>query len=457
MATNHNNDAPKQDHCKSASTTSILDRSPVISFPVPSKLTTNWLLKKAPVVLAKHLVYTRGLWPMSVPQLSLLQQQQQQQQQDEELETIRRQPRPPTEPTGGDPFRTANAGGSRKPQAAIGSNNSKRRRLATANGVNASLRRKQQQATGQMTRLFDEWTRVAADDDNNGNRNKHTSFDGPVGQFQQHHNHRRHSHSHHGRRQTQQTDAPRFLLISLGPSYGRSRELYLLDFQSLIDDDDLDNDGASGRDGENNTQATREQEQKMEAMLARKLVSALMNHHGDNDQQRPLATNSLPPSASPSFRLWFTAGFRHRGKHGNGEAASIFSAPNHDDDDNDNGTIDFPARLAPPSAAASAPSPFSTASWIPRSGFPLAEERTPKRRSPSRSQSLVTIRFQRSRKRHQQQPSAPRDESNGNHYNDSNSERARNDTNSTAPPMLRPTSEQLTWMSLSTCLKGFRL
>ena len=363
------------------------DESIVVPFPVPSILATKWLIRTAPVVLAQHLVYTRGMWPMSVPQLLLLEQQEKTNQESSNRDSI--------------------ANHNRSERNAKETTKIKRQRLNHSSRANPSLRRKQQLATDQIHRLSDEWTKFAALasnlDDQNEDQCKHTKL-------------------------------PKFLLILLGSSYTRGRELYLLDFQSLIDGDESTNGSASN---DNSTTCfTQEKEQKYKAMLARKLVSALMNYRSDDG--RPSVANSLPAPTSPSFRLWFTAGFENR------LARDDFA------------NADEPLTSSSTGEAGYIPSAhdstLSTVSWIPRAKFPLSKQK-PQSRSSSRTQSLITIRFVRSQKlsrpKHQQpthQDAIQR-----------GSEEARDNHIATALNLLHSTLEQLTWMSLSTHVKGFRL
>lgn len=332
----------------------------VIPFPVPPILTTSWLIKMVPIVLAQHLVYARGMWPMSVPQLLLLQQQQQDKSNQESNQ---------------------NRFGSESRKI----ENNKRQRLNRTSRINPSLRRKQQRATDQINRLSDEWAGYV---------------DGMATDY----------------KEEQRDKLPKFLLILLGSSYTRGREMYLLDFQSLIDGDGTD---------AANPSFTEEQEQKYKVMLARKLVSALMNHKSD---QGTSITNSLPSPTSPSFRLWFTAGFENGHPRDN-----VSKAPLESDD----GISDYTIPALDDTA--------STLSWIPRTKFPGSNPKPQSRRS-SQTQSLVTIRFVRSSKQTQGKPQQ--------NLNQKQREHTSMDTAST---VLHPSSEQLSWMSLATHVKGFRL
>ncbi|VEU42557.1 unnamed protein product [Pseudo-nitzschia multistriata] len=231
--------------------------------------------------------------------------------------------------------------------------------------------------------------------------------------------------------------SPRYLLISLGPSYERSEELYLLDFDSIIDDDrdsncnDIEPKGLS-----------HEKAERMEATLARKLISALMNQPGRGNEESVL--QSLPKATSPSFRLYFTAGFK---------TPDSGVAPTNADDvpatterhaqsgctsnalvqENDPPLLGIHVNLT------------SLKSWIPRKRFPLLQ-RHYQSRSSSRVQSLVTIRFQRSPLRQQQE-----------NYTDEKKIGERLGTTPTTSPQMHPASNELTWMSSSASIKGFRL
>ena len=347
----------------------------IISIPIPSMVSTDWLLRTAPIALARHLIYVRGLWPMSVQQLLLLLQQQQ----DNNDNIIHsgdnsdsNHDKTNNNRNNGDTDNDTTANKRRR----MNNTNTKKKRTK----INPSLRRKQTKAMDQITRLCDEW-RLAL----------------TVNQQQQ---------------QKIKQKLPLFLLISLGPSYGQSRELYLLDFQSLIYDDDddtvaVDNNETDKENNSNNNSYAKEQ--KLEATLMRKLVGALMNAEGENS-----LSNSLPCKSSPRFRLWFTAGFKI--------TTTIANSANENKYINDTtaaGDDDHAAFI----------SSSSTISWIPRTRFPRLSKQIVQSKTSSRKQSLVTIRFHRRRQQQQQ------------HQN----------------PLLQPTSEQLTWMSLTTGVKGFRL
>ena len=337
----------------------------------------------APIVLAQHLVYARGMWPLSVPQLLMLQQQQLQDKSNQENSEYH-----------------SNHGRFESYTKKI--ENSKRRRLNQTNRINPSLRRKQQRATDQINRLSEEWA---------------SYVDGIPNTTDQ--------------KEQQCDNLPRFLLILLGSSYTRGRELYLLDFQSLIDRDE--NDAAIP-----SSSFTAEQEQKYKIMLTRKLVSALINHSSNEGAS---VTNSLPATTSPSFRLWFTAGFEK--EHPRDDFADATKPLESDDGTINNG-------ISTHDTTPNVTSAFSIASWIPRTKFPYSIPK-PQSRPSSKAQSLITIQFVRSSKQPQRNQKQHSSQQEGN--------RANREANSkdTASIVLSPTSAQLSWMSLASHVKGFRL
>ena len=340
----------------------------------------------APIVLAQHLVYARGMWPMSVPQLLMLQQQQQQQLQDKSNQENREY--------------HSNYGRFGNDTKKI--KNSKRRRLDQTSRINPSLRRKQQRATDQINRLSEEWASYVDGIPNATDQKEH-----------------------------QCDNLPRFLLILLGSSYTRGRELYLLDFQSLIDRDE--NDAAIP-----SASFTQEQEQKYKIMLARKLVSALINHSSNEGAS---VTNTLPATTSPSFRLWFTAGFEK--EHPRDDFVDATEPLESDGRTSNNG-------ISTHDTISSATSTFSIASWIPRTKFPYSIPK-PQSRPSSKLQSLITIQFVRSSKQPQRSQKQHSSQQEGIRIN---GEATSKDT---AAIVLSPTSTQLSWMSLASHVKGFRL
>jgi hypothetical protein len=356
---NNNDDNNNSNNIKSDN-----NNEEVVSIPIPTTVSSDWLLQTAPIALARHLMYVRGLWPMSVQQLLLLLQQEGEDNNNNNNNNNSNNRRGDNSDcktcdrnNGGDSTDNDTAANKRR---RMNNKNTKKRTK-----INPSLRRKQTKAMDQITRLCDEW-RLAL----------------TVNQQQQ----------------KIKQKLPLFLLISLGPSYGQSRELYLLDFQSLIDDDGDDTIIAVDTNEANkeNNYSHHAKEQKLEATLMRKLVGALMNAEGDNS-----LSNSLPCKSSPRFRLWFTAGFK------------ITAATTTTNDD---------------------------ISWIPRTRFPLLSKKIIQSKSSSRKQSLVTIRFhRRQQQQHQHQ-----------HQHQHQQQQQQNS-------LLEPTSEQLTWMSLTTGVKGFRL
>ena len=372
------------------------DSSIVIIFPVPQILTMHWLLRTAPVVLARHLVYARGLWPISVPQLMLqLRQQENNERRAQRAYCI-----------------NSNDDSDSKNQISV---NTKRRRLNNSSRTNLSLRKKQQRAIDQITRLNNEWARYAdaATDASERLSPLPPSLNLPTRSYHQ--------------------QTPRFVLISLGSSYGQGSELFLLDFQSLIHEEHT-----CGSIKNDCRRLTKKQQEKFERILTQKLVSVLMKE--TDDDEGPSLANSLPAPTSSSFRLWVTAGFENKYTSGG------FQEPISSKNVGKTGCVPRPMDETGCSSLPSSPSPLSTVTWIPRTKFPLLKQKS-KSRASSRKNSIITIRFSRGQKDQQSKC-----ETNGN-----DNENARCVRNSNAKKLLFPTSDQVSWMSLSTYLTGFRL
>lgn len=394
-----------------------ISNNEVVSIPIPSTISTDWVIRTAPTVLARHLMYVRGLWPMPASQLFLLLR---------EGNSIR----------SGDGKNEETSLLSTATNATNDHDNmaNKRRRVNIADTTkrtktNPSLRRKQTRALDQITRLCDEHICSLA--------------------------------IFNGLHQNQQHKLPLFLLISLGSSYGKSRELYLLDFQSLIDNDnDNDNnetttmtinatnnknvttavsfapstnmtDGSTDRENHNinDNNCSHAKEQKLEATLTRKLLSALMN--GEKS-----LTNSLPCKSSRTFRLFFTIGFITKRNDIDEVVGATADTVGNDDDDGKKFTGPYPIPDTSSEHTAFLSSP--TTSWIPRKGFAMPKQKYS--RSSTRNQSLVTIRFHR---RQREQPRSRNEDD--------------NDNDGARSSLVQPTSEKLTWMSLTTSVKGFGL
>jgi len=191
-------------------------------------------------------------------------------------------------------------------------------------------------------------------------------------------------------------------------------------------------DGSTNKENHiiNDTNCRHAKEQKLEATLTRKLLSALMI--GEKS-----LTNSLPCKSSRTFRLFFTVGFKITKRNDIDEVvgATADTIGNDDDDDDENKySVPYPF----PDAASDHTAFLSshTTSWIPRKGLVMPKQKHS--RSSTRNKSLVTIRF------HRQQRQQPRSRNEGDH------DRAR-------PSLVQPTSEKLIWMSLTTSVKGFGL
>ena len=155
-----------------------------------------------------------------------------------------------------------------------------------------------------------------------------------------------------------------------------------------------------------------------------------MNHSGNDG--RSSVINSLPTSTSPSFRLWISIGFENQ------------------PDSKDTSSICYDdSLLSNSSTRRTESSPLSTVSWIPRNKFPLMKKTLSK--PIRRQQSMVTIRFFRSQKQNRSM-----EQHNANQIvNDSNGEEAG--CNLASSHLQHTKLEQMTWMSLSSCVKGFRL
>ena len=187
------------------------DTIPFVSFPVPVSVPTPWLVKTSVMILVKHLLYVRGLLPMTVEQLDATQRDDLANNQDP--------------------------------------------RVNRRNKLSPSMRRSIRKEQQQMQNLFQEWERIVD--------SKPTNL--------------------------------AFILISLGPSYNQSQELYLLDVQSLHWNE---SSPVERREKENDDSTKL---RRLEATLGRRLISTAMNQDGT-----PL--HQLSSKASPSFRLWLALG-----------------------------------------------------------------------------------------------------------------------------------------------------
>jgi hypothetical protein len=220
-----------------------------------------------------------------------------------------------------------------------------------------------------------------------------------------------------------QDQHPAFVLISLGPSFTQSRELYLLDLQAWEwhppPGPSLDHNShtlpSHHVSVDDNCGSIR-----MEGMLARRLISSLM-------MQDDCPTNTLPSKSSPSFRLWLTVAYDRehrcqgssspveRGADGIGRCTTI----NH-----------------PPDLDGILPE------FIHRPRLPLmSSSETTLRATPIRPQNVVSIQLIR-KTHHQRQYKIEVDQE----------QQLENATS-----ILEPTSSRLIWMSLPTSIKGFRL
>jgi hypothetical protein len=223
--------------------------------------------------------------------------------------------------------------------------------------LSPSLRRKIRQSYEQICRLFDEWKSV-------------------------------------GGGWSSATEMPSFVLISIGPSFSQSRELYVLDIQSLL----MTTTPANGEIGATDTPSG----SKLESTLARRLLSTLLN----DDKNSPL--QELPSKSSPSFRLWICLGILTKKEQQNrpmGDSHPLDHLP----------------------------------SWcITRpNGCPQPpRKRHHSRKQRSSSNVVVYINIQKKEKNNDDKTS-------------------NNDVFLRHHDVFK--SDQITWVSLPTCLKGFRL
>lgn len=323
---------------------------PSISLPVPPSVPSDWLIQTTPLILVKYLLYTRGLIPMTVDQL----------------------------------YSWASGEGH---TSNIGTSRSR---------TPPSVRRRIERSRTEISQLFHQWT----------------SLESSWKMLHQHHP-REGSSQRPSEIQHPIPHHPAFVLISLGPSFIRSRELYLLDLQSWewqsqsppFDDDESHASLVSGADDDSRSR-------RMEGILARRLISTLIN---DDD----CPANALPAKSSPSFRLWLTLGFdkeHHNCELSPGGADGIeYSTTSH-------------------------PLPMDVDGILPafirRSRLPLVSSRPKIRTTRTGTPGVVSIRLTRRIQQHQCTVEEEKELYTSN---------------------LEPTSSRLIWMSLPTCIKGFRL
>ncbi|KAG7372520.1 hypothetical protein IV203_018663 [Nitzschia inconspicua] len=305
-----------------------------IPFQVPISIPTDWLIHTSVVILMKHLLYARGLFPMTVDQLLL----------DAEVEDT-------TTTT----IKTTNS-----------SHNLAQRSWSSSNS--SSLRRSMRKAREQVQRLTTEW--------NSWHKMMISNGESCNGHEQQ----------------------LAFVLISIGPSYTQSRELYVMDVQGLV--------------GDVRTEAI--MDGRVEGTLTRRLLGTLLNH-----DKSPL--QDLPGQNSPSYRMWISFGIQSLSIRT--ECGSMPSSMSlHQMDEN-----------CCPSKSSSIDGCNKRnlfATLIGRRSFPI--------RAASQKSGCVCIRLNR--------PPNNRS-SNG---NDSAS------TGQTEDEPLHPSSDSIAWFSLPTSIKGFR-
>lgn len=379
----------------------------IVSIPVTSTVSADWILRTAPMILLRHLLYARGLFPTPVDVLKVDSNTMDRIVHDPNGEILSSTPvttSTTTTTTTPGYYENENGGEANKRQRLLQRENACRR----AN-INPSVRRKQRLALDQITSLCDEWT---------------TFWDDLKKEQQE-----------------QEQILPLFILLSLGRSYSQSRELYFFDLQSLminnndeynvVDDNGSVKSSTRSDAGIHNSNSSHShgdsqgytKEQKLESILTRKLVSALMDC---------ASSNSLPCRSSRTFRLYFSVGFKTDDANNfQNNNEGIVDGNNHATTNNNNEKVVDPilsTKLLPSSYISHTPS------WISRTRLPVSERK--KSRCNSQKQSIVTIRFHR-----RQQQRDVQSRNNGD----------------TVLPLASPESEGLTWMSLPTSVKGYRL
>jgi hypothetical protein len=369
------------------------------------------LLQRVPLILVKHLLYTRGMIPMSVDQLFSYDSSSG----DKE--------------TTGRGVGTVPACGGSAAEAA-----------SRITGADPSLRRKVGRTRRQICELCDQWRLLES-----------------WWTTQYSHLHQYDQDDRHGQcapsevpNQTLPSGRPAFVLISVGLSYTRSCELYLLDLQSWKWHPSSSPSSSNDANDDSRTPpspppppssggSVDEANRRMEAILARRLVSFLM-------MKEDCLISSQPKKTSPSNRLWLTLGFssgRHRVCEPSPSGAAAAAATTAADGSLVCDDVAFTSEAActrenDGSEAARRETNGITFELIQRTRFPLSSVTSSKKASPR--SLVVSIRLHNRGDR--QHPFIQEgDEAHG----------------EVLPSILEPTSPRLTWVSLPTCIKGFRL
>jgi hypothetical protein len=201
-----------------------------------------------------------------------------------------------------------------------------------------------------------------------------------------------------------------FILISIGPSFTRCHELYLVDVQKMGAEDEI------SKRNESNNIFNQERRRQMEVTLTQRLLATLLNH-GESPLQE------LPAPTSSSFRLWVTIGvwdaFTYKEEN---RLLSPFPTTSQ--------RMNEFWKLLHSSSTHERVQTESFAPLIERRGVPMV------RQSPSSST--------RPRRRKQ------------NHHICIQLRRSTENTRNRVDDHLHCTSERLSWFSLPTSVKGFR-
>ena len=270
----------------------------------------------------------------------------------------------------------------------------------TNRSISPSLRRKIRQTYEQINRLlFDEWKSVV------------DGWSSP----------------------SSTTDMPSLSLISIGPSFSQSRELYILNIRSLLTTSisaTKDGDGTSATLTPSSTAS-----RKLESTLTRRLLSTLLN--GADDDTSPL--QELPSKASASFRLWIILGVMNNKKKQQ-QQQPVVENENQDSNTNISNQLDN-------NTSSSWCIPRPNGCPLPRRGRQRQRHHSTKQRKYSCSSSgIVSIHI------YKKEDKSKNDDKTSVETNGNIVFLDQHDVLHTAS-----SSDQITWVSLPTCLKGFRL
>jgi hypothetical protein len=205
-----------------------------VTFSAPSSIPKDLLMYTTVVALIKHLLYVRGLLPMSIDQLFA-----------DDIDGEATKGLHGSVETSNNPYQSF---------------------------TSPPLRRKQRKARSEIHRLLSEWSLMGAFL-SNGYETQLCSGDQAV------------------------PESPKlaFIALSVGPSYTQCHELYLLDVKSIRGEDERT------KTDDQTIIFNQERRRKLEDTLIRRLFTTILNHVETPFQE-------LPARASSSFRLWVTLG-----------------------------------------------------------------------------------------------------------------------------------------------------